>query len=95
MTTVRHICNGHEYRYDTDTGAVVNNYGTHVASLSFCKFTGIALLRHTLPVTRGNDEASRLIASLRGKSGMSAATDYTDEELARFAIGEVAANMPS
>lgn len=31
---IRHVCDGHEYRFDTVSGAVTNNYGTTVARIN-------------------------------------------------------------
>lgn len=85
-TTIRHICAGHEYRYNTETGDVKNNYGTHVASLRFCKFTGIALLYRVgsqWPAMHSDD----LLASHR--------EPMTDARRAEWAIGQTAANCPA
>ena len=81
MSTIRHICAGHEYRYDTETGEVRNNYGTVVSVVTFCKLTGAAALHRA-------DVPTILIALLN--SG-----DKTSPEfLAQFAIRETAVAIP-
>lgn len=80
MTTIRHVCVGHEYRYNVEIGIVTNNYGTDVALLRICKFTGTPLLYHAMH--RPEIYIADFIAS--GKVGMS------DVDLAQFAIGQYA-----
>lgn len=91
MSTIRHICGGHEYRYDTITGAVTDNYGMQVASLAFCRFTGIALL-HRDPGEKNGKKcpttAEHFIASKRDLP------IGDDEAAARFASGQYATNTP-
>ena len=79
MPTIRHVCDGHEYRYATESGRVTNNYGQHVAQVCICART-----RDTLLVSVG--AGARVIA--RSHRGMA------DSETARFAIGHTAAELP-
>lgn len=89
MRTIRHICAGHEYRYDTETGDVRNNYGTVVAHLRICKLTGFALLyAHTDHWPAIYAFADKPVAFAR--DGHKAA----NETLARFAIAHTALNFP-
>jgi hypothetical protein len=80
MTTIRHVCAGHEYRYNTVTGDVHNNYGTHVAALRICKFSGYANLYRVTDMYVGYQIAST-------------APGLNDIDLAKFAIGHTAANI--
>lgn len=92
--SVRHICAGHEYRYDVQTGAVRNNYGTHVTTLAWARFTpaGVpfiaSLYRVTphWPVIHGDESP---IATIRG-------LDPSDHmACAHFAISHTAAGVQS
>jgi hypothetical protein len=89
MAVIRHVCAGHEYRYDTDTGDVRNNYGRTVSHLRICKMTGYALLYgHTAHWPAIYADQDKPVASAR--DGHTA----TDDALARFAIGHTAVNFP-
>lgn len=89
QTTIRHICAGHEYRYNVATGEVRNNYGTVVSHLLACKLTGHALLYahtdHWPAIYAGQDTPVAF-----ARDGHKA----TDETLARFAIAHTALNFP-
>lgn len=82
MGTIRHVCAGHEYRYDTYTGQVRNNYGAHVSTLVLCE-SGYALL-YRAEDTKHLD----LLASAPGGHKAS------NETLAEFAIGQTAVVIP-
>lgn len=89
MATIRHICNGHEYRYDTDTGDVKNNYGSVRAQLLICRFTGYGLLYAKdkpghLPVYVDTPRLAKLKDAHKA----------TDAQLAQFAIGQTCVNLP-
>ena len=89
MATIRHICAGHEYRYDTQTGDVTNNYGSVKAQLLICRFTGYGLLYAKdkpgyLPIYSNTPHLAKLEHAHKA----------TDEALARFAIGQTAVNRP-
>ena len=85
---IRHVCGGHEYRYNVTTGEVRNNYGSHVSSLTICRFTGHALLyrvgKHWPKIY-----TSDMLANLRKPADR----EFTDAELAQFAIGHTRANI--
>lgn len=89
MPTIRHICAGHEYRYDTETGTVTNNYGTVRAVLLFCRFTGYALLYKTAH-QHAIFSDTPIIAKVHPDDGPK---DWGDARLAQFAIGQTAANI--
>lgn len=81
MATIRYVCRGHEYRYDTVTGDVRNNYGTRVSFLAICKLTGYALMYRA-------DVPTLLFAK------MAEGHKASDEALAQFAIGQTAVAIP-
>lgn len=83
MPSIRHVCAGHEYRCDTETGAVHNNYGRHVASVRICRFTGKTLL-YKVDAHWPKIYASDLISH--------APAGLTDAQIAEFAIGQCAAH---
>lgn len=83
MSVIRHICGGHEYRYDTEARTVANNYGTIRAILKFSKVSGTAMLFDAENVDRINLRA--LLATSRHLNENSSAAD-----LAKFAIGYTA-----
>lgn len=88
MKVIRHLCNGHEYRYDTEEGTVTNNYGTVVSVLRFEKFipdtvNSIATLYR---VDKAGNPIGNCFASLRNEKDPS--------KLAQFAIGHTALHFP-
>lgn len=89
MVVIRHVCAGHEYRYDTSTGDVRNNYGSTVSHLLICKLTGYALLythtAHWPAIYAGQDKP---VATARDGATAS------DAQLARFAISHTTLNFP-
>jgi len=95
MPSISHICAGHQFRYDIATGDVFNNYGTHVAALRFCALTGIALMYRVTPhwpaIWAGVDSP---FAQLRKIDCESTEAPFTAAELAKFAIGQTAVNIP-
>lgn len=90
MSMIRHICAGHEYRYDTETGEVRNNYGTVRAVLVFHKLTPAATpFVFSLYADRTPRYATdKPLATLKLRE------NPTDADLAVFAIGQTAAHLP-
>ncbi len=93
MATIRHICDGHEYRYDTDSGQVRNNYGRVVSVLLFHKFAPAQcpFVASVYPADAEGKPSTRYdnaFAILRSTSNPS------DQQLAEFAIGHTAASLP-
>lgn len=83
---IRHICAGHEYRYNVKTGDVRNNYGTIVATLRFEKFIPDTV-KSIATLYRVDDKGQPVglcFASLRNVKEAAA--------LAEFAIGQCAAH---
>lgn len=95
MTTIRHICDGHEYRYDTLTGDVRNNYGSLVSALRICRLSGYVLLYRVTPhwpvIYAGKDLP---IASCRAPDGSLPGSIPSDAALAQWAIGQTALHIP-
>ena len=84
MTVIRHVCAGHEYRFDTITGQVRNNYGT---VRSVVKRTSPSVA-HLFPARiDGAADTDNVVATIRSSAPIS------DAQLAEFAIGHTAANF--
>ena len=92
MSTIRHICAGHEYRFDTITGQVRNNYGTVRAVLMFHKFTPTTC-PYIASLYPANEDGTASTRSA-GVVVIRSATPIGDAALAEFAIGQTAAHFP-
>ena len=95
MSTIRHICAGHEYRFDTITGQVRNNYGTVRSVLMFHMFTPTTCpyIASLYPANEDGTANTRSAGSA-GVAVIRSATLIGDDALAEFAIGQTAAHFP-
>lgn len=86
---VRHICGGHEYRYNTKTGDIRNNYGSVIATVRFEKLipSNVRSIATISTVNAdGSPEFLGIFASIRNETDPST--------LAKWAIRECATRWP-
>lgn len=89
---IRHICNGHEYRFDPKTGQVINNYGTVKSVLLFHMFTS-SQCPYVASLYPARADGTADTRTNQGFAAFRSTSNPSDEKLAQFAIGHTAANF--
>lgn len=90
---IRHICNGHEYRFNAETGQVINNYGTVKSVLLFHMFAP-AQCPYIASLYPANPDGTADTRTNEGLAILRCTTNPSESRMAEFAIGHTAANFP-